>query len=476
MNFVEWIEKANGTLNGWVWGLWMAAVIVGVGFLLSIRTGFVQFRRFGFVMKNTLGKMFSRRKAGKGEVTPFQALTTALAATVGTGNIVGVTGAVLVGGPGTVFWLWISGLIGMCTKYAEVVLSIKYRQRNKNGDWVGGPMYYIRNGLGQNWKWLAVLFAVFGTIASFGIGCVAQIQSIASAFNTAVQAFIPSAAASENVINIAVGLTVAVLAALVLLGGVKRIGTVTERLVPFMAVVYIMGALVVIFANVDKLGPAFVSIFESAFSPNAVIGAAAGITFKTVVTKGIGRGVFSNEAGLGSAGIAHAASSESNPVRQGVYGICEVFLDTIVICTLTSLVILVGGRDLVFGAPGGAKEAIAAFSSELGPRAGSLLIAVGLTLFASSTIFTWSLYGTRCIEYLTGADRHDRRAVTRIYQLLFVATIIAGSTMDLKLVWDLSDTFNGLMAIPNLLALLLLSGVVAGETKKFFSKRNRVGG
>ncbi|MGE4485170.1 MAG: alanine/glycine:cation symporter family protein [Oscillospiraceae bacterium] len=466
MSFIEWLTALNSTVNGWVWGLWMAAVIVGVGLILSIRTGFVQFRKFGYVMKNTLGKIFQKRTAGKGEVTPFQALTTALAATVGTGNIAGVTGAVIAGGPGAVFWLWISGLIGMCTKFSEVVLAVKYRQRNASGDWVGGPMYYITNGLGKNWKWLAVLFSMFGALAALGIGCATQIQSIATAANSAIQAFIPGASEVSGTISLVLGILVAILAALVLWGGVKRIGKVTEKLVPFMAVVYIIGALAVIIANIGSLGDVFVRIFESAFSPNAAIGGAVGITFRTMVTKGIGRGVFSNEAGLGSAAIAHAATSEKNPVKQGIYGVCEVFLDTIVICTLTAVVILISGMDVAFGTTGGASDAIAAFSSVLGAKFGGIIIAVGLALFATSTIFAWSLYGTRCIEYLTGGRS---KVILRIYQCIFIAMIVIGSTMSLSIVWDMSDTFNGLMAIPNLIALLLLSGVVAKETKKYFS-------
>ena len=453
-------------MNGWVWGLWMAAAIVGVGFILCIRTGFVQFRKFGYVMKNTLGKMFKKSTAGKGEVTPFQALTTALASTVGTGNIVGVTGAVIAGGPGAVFWLWVSGLIGMCTKFSEVVLAVKFRERNASGDWVGGPMYYITNGLGKRWKWLAILFSLFGALAALGIGCATQMNSIASSINTAIQAFVPEAEGAQKAISLILGLTMAFLAALVLWGGVKRIGRVTEKLVPFMAVIYIVSALIIIIVNIESIGAVFASIFKSAFTPNAAIGGAIGISFRTMVTKGIGRGVFSNEAGLGSAAIAHAATSEKNPVKQGIYGVLEVFIDTIVICTLTALVLLISGVDMPYGGAGGATNTISAFASVFGQKLGSIIVALGLSLFASSTIFGWSLYGTRCIEYLSGG----KNTAIRIYQAIFIAMIVAGSSMSLALVWDMSDTFNGLMAIPNLIALLLLSGVVAKETKKFFSE------
>lgn len=470
MDFVRWAEEINSAVNGWVWSLWTAGAILLVGVILSFRTGFIQFQKFGYIMRSTIGSIFSKRRAGSGEVTPFQAMTTALAGTVGTGNIVGVTGAVIAGGPGVVFWLWVSGFIGMCTKFSEVVLSVKYRERNADGDWVGGPMYYIKNGLGKGWNWLGSAFCVFGVLASFGIGCAAQMQAITSSMNSAIQAFEPAAAAVSGKISLTVGIVIAGLTAIILLGGVKRIGRVNEKLVPFMAAVYIAAAMVVIIANAEKLGGVLSGIFAGAFEPSAVVGGAAGITFKTVVTKGVGRGVFSNEAGLGSAGIAHAASSEKNPVRQGLYGVCEVFVDTIVICTVTALAILLGCRDIAFGTAAGAAEAIEAFSGVLGPKVGSMIIAAGLTLFASSTIFSWSLYGTRCVEFLVGSER---KTPVRLYKVLFVAMTVCGSVMGNSFAWNLSETFNGLMAMPNLIALLLLSGTVGRETKLFFMKKHR---
>ena len=459
------IAAINDAINGIVWGPIMLVLLVGTGIYLSIAMGFPQFTKFGYAMRNTVGRMFRKHTAGEGEVTPFQAVTTALAATVGTGNIVGVTGAIVLGGPGAVFWMWISALFGMVTKYSEVTLAVKYRQRNEDGDWVGGPMYYIKNGLGKRFKWLGSVFAVLGAIAAFGIGNIAQINSIADSVNTVAQAFNPAAADARGAIALATGIVIALFVAIVVIGGIKRIGQVTEKLIPFMAIVYIVGALVVIFAHADRIGPAFASIFRYAFNAQAVIGGAYGAALRTAMTKGVARGVFSNEAGLGSAPIAHAASSEKNPVKQGLYGIFEVFMDTIVICTLTSLVVLTSGAaegSWGNGDAAGAVTAIAGFSSTLGAKGGSTLIAVGLLLFATSTILGWALYGTRCIEFLFGTK------AVKPYQILFVIVIVLGATLNLKLVWDISDTLNGLMAIPNLIGVLLLSPVVFKLTREHF--------
>ena len=459
------IIQINDTLNGIVWGPIMLVLLVGTGLYLTIATGFVQFRRFGYAMRNTIGKVFHKAEAGHGEITPFQAVTTALAATVGTGNIAGVTGAIILGGPGAVFWMWVSALVGMCTKYAEVLLAVKYRERNANGEWVGGPMYYIKNGLGKRFKWLGGVFAVLGAIAAFGIGNISQINSIADSVNQVAQAFHPDAAAAKGTISLVTGIVVALFVAVVVIGGVKRIGQVTERLVPFMAAIYIVCALIVIVVHAGAIPRVFGMIFAGAFNPAAVVGGAMGITMQKAMTKGVGRGVFSNEAGLGSAPIAHAASSERDPVKQGFYGIFEVFMDTIVICTLTSLVVLCSGAaDGNFGVDelAGASTTIAGFSTVFGPKFGSSLLAVGLLLFATSTILGWSLYGTRCIEYLFGSK------AVRPYQILFVIVVVLGSVANLKLVWDISDTLNGLMAIPNLIGVLLLSPVVFKVTKEYF--------
>ena len=465
-----------GKVNSFAWGPIMLVLLVGTGVYLSIRVGFIQFTRIGYWMKNTFGKIFMRQQAGDGEVTPLQAVTTALAATVGTGNIAGVTGAIVAGGPGAVFWMWVSALFGMVTKYAEVLLSVKYRERNEKGDWVGGPMYYIKNGLGKSWGWLATIFCVFGFIAAFGIGNMTQINTIASSINTAIDAFGGNVEATSVVLfgqtvpvsSIVIGVIAAVIVALVVIGGMKRIGQVTEKLVPIMAIIYILASLIVLIVNIKYIGQAFGLIFGNAFSVQAAFGGAVGIAFKTIVQKGVARGVFSNEAGLGSAPIAHAASSETDPVKQGMYGIFEVFMDTIVICSLTALVVLLGycsgaispdwagsgGTDLVSGA----------FGSVLGEKLGALIVAVGITLFALSTLLSWSLYGVRCFEYLFGVK------ASIIYKVAFVIVVVIGATLKLSIVWDIADTLNGLMAIPNLIAVLGLSGVVIALTKEHFAK------
>ena len=466
-----------GKVNGFAWGPIMLILLVGTGVYLSIRTGFIQFSKIGYWMKNTFGKIFKKQKAGEGEVTPLQAVTTALAATVGTGNIAGVTGAIVAGGPGAVFWMWISALFGMVTKYAEVVLAVRYRERNEAGDWVGGPMYYIKNGLGKGWKWLGSIFCVFGFLAAFGIGNMTQINTIASSINTAIDAFGGNVEASAvtlfgqvvPITSIVIGVIVAIIVALVLIGGMKRIGQVTEKLVPVMAVVYIVAALIVVFVNIRFIGKAIGLIFANAFTVQAAFGGAVGIAFKTVVQKGVARGVFSTEAGLGSAPIAHAATSEKDPVKQGLYGIFEVFMDTIVICTLTALVVLLGycsnAISPEWGGSGGAALVSSSFGGVLGGKIGALIVAVGISLFALSTLLSWSLYGTRCFEYLFGVK------VSMVYKVIFVIAVVIGATLELSLVWDIADTLNGLMAIPNLIALLGLSGVVIKLTKDHFANK-----
>ena len=462
-------------LNGIAWGPWMLILLVGTGVYLSARVGFIQFARFGYAMKNTVGKLFEKQNAGEGEVTPFQALSTALAATVGTGNIAGVTGAIAVGGPGAVFWMWLSALFGMVTKYAEVVLAVRYRERNAKGDWVGGPMYYIKNGLGKKWNWLGIAFSLLGALAAFGIGNMTQVNTIAGSINNAIDAFggNTGAVAFEAfgqvipVSSIVIGAVVAFIVALVLFGGVKRIGSVTERLVPVMAAVYILCALTVVFTNLGSVGKVFAMIFQGAFNAEAALGGAFGITIMTTIQKGVGRGVFSNEAGLGSAPIAHAATSETDPVKQGLYGIFEVFMDTIVICTLTALTLLCGvesGVGITWGQSAGAELISAAFATVFGNQIGSMIIAVGIGLFALSTILSWSLYGSRCFEFLTGGK------FVGVYQTVFVFVVIIGATLKLDLVWNIADTLNGFMAIPNLVALLGLSGVVIKLTKEHFQK------
>ena len=472
---METFTKIVTAIDDFAWGPIMLILLVGTGVYLSIRSGWLQFSKFGYAMKNTLGKAFSKQKAGKGEVTPFQAMTTALAGTVGTGNIAGVTGAIFIGGPGAVFWLWISALVGMVTKYSEVLLAVKYRERNADGDWVGGPMYSIKNGLGKNWLWLAYVFAFFGMIASFGIGNTTQVDSIATAINTAVVSF--GGDGSGNTLRLVIGVLVAIFVAIVIIGGIKRIGAVTEKLVPFMAVIYIISALIVVFGNIGQIGVVLGAIFKGAFSPRAIAGGALGVGIMTTIQKGIARGVFSNEAGLGSAPIAHAATSHTDPVKQGLYGIFEVFMDSIVICTLTSLALLMGlsgqvGIDgIEWGVSHGSEMVVTAFSGIFGGKLSSLIIAVGLSLFALSTILSWSLYGTRCCEFLFGKAA---KPASLVYKVLFCVVLVIGSTLGLDLVWTIGDALNGLMALPNLIALLLLSGTVISTTKEFFSNRKNL--
>lgn len=468
-DFTEIISRLNSVINGMVWGLPMMILIVGTGLYFSIRTNFMQFRKFGYAMKNTIGKAFKRETVrDKGAISPIQAVTTALAATVGTGNIAGVAGAISLGGPGAVFWMWVSALVGMITKYSEVLLAVKFRERNSRGDYVGGPMYYITNGLGKHWKWLAVLFSLFGAIAAFGIGNMAQVNTVADSVVTLVGEFSTNPVVSDSradiLIRLVVGFIIASVAALVLLGGVKRIGAVTEKLVPLMSIIYLTAVLVVVFVNAGSILPAFKTIFVCAFKPDAVLGGAVGIGIMQAVKRGVGRGVFSNEAGLGSAPIAHATTSETDPVKQGLFGIFEVFADTIVMCSLTALAILVSGCRIPYGVSSGAELTISAFTLTFGGKLAGLIVTVCIALFATATVLSWSLYGCRCAEYMLGT-----KAITP-YKFIFIVFIIIGASMDLSLVWDISDTLNGLMAIPNLIALLGLSEIVVKATREHFKE------
>lgn len=380
---MELIAQINGAVNSFVWGAPMLILLIGVGILMTVRNKGLQFRKFGYAMKNTIGKIFKRTHAGEGEITPFQAVSTALAGTVGTGNIAGITTAVTLGGPGTLFWLWVTALIGMATKYSEVLLAVKFRERNKYGDWVGGPMYYIKNGLGKNWKWLGIIFCVFAALAALGTGNAIQAGNIVGSIHTAVLAFNPDFS-GEATLNLVLGIVLAILAAVVLFGGVKRLGAVTEKLVPCMAVVYILACLAIILYNASSLPTVFHDIFVGAFTPNGVTG--------------------------------------------------EISL---------------------------VSEALGTLFTQKG---GALVIAVALALFAFSTILGWALYGSRCCEFIFGSK------AIRPYQVIYVLMIVVGATVDLELVWNIADTLNGLMALPNLIALALLSGVVVKCTKEYFAK------
>ena len=462
------VQFFTGTLNTVAWlYVFLPCTIVG-GLYLTIRNRGIQFTRFGYAMKNTVGKMFQPQEAGHGAVTPLQAVTTALAATVGTGNIVGTSQAIALGGYGAVFWLWLAALLGMIIKYSEVTLSIRYRERDAKGDWVGGPMYYIKNGLGEGWKWVGVLFCVFAALASFGIGNMSQVNSIVGSLNDAIDAFDPAAAGERGVLNLIFGLILAGLVALILFGGIKRIGAVAEKLIPAMSILYILFSLIVIFGHAGDIGSAFGKIFSSAFNPKAIGGAVAGIALRQTVVWGLRRSAFSNEAGLGSAAIAHAAAETKSPVDQGLYGIFEVFADTIVICTLTALTIICSGVEITFGQKVGSELITAAFATIFGQKFASVFVALALMLFAFTTVLGWSLYGSRCAQYLFGLR------FAKGYQVAFIIVIVVGAVASLDVVWDIADTFNGLMAIPNFIALFALSGVVAKLTKDYFTEREKV--
>ncbi len=458
----------SGPLNDFAWMYTFLPCAILGGLFLTIRSGGVQFRHFGHAMKNTVGKMFQKQEAGHGAVTPMQAVTTALSATVGTGNIVGTSQAIAMGGYGAVFWLWLAALVGMVTKYSEILLAIRYRERDAKGDWVGGPMYYISKGLGKNWKWLAALFAIFATLASFGIGNMSQVNSITGSVIGAFSAFTTVSAGMELTLKWIIGILLAVLVAVILLGGIKRIGAVTEKLIPFMSIFYILFTLIVICVHWTGIGGAFGKIFSTAFTPQAMFGATTGIVLKQTIIWGLRRSAFSNEAGLGSAAIAHAAADTNGPVNQGLYGIFEVFVDTIVICSLTALTIICSGVNIEFGTRPGSEVITAALATVFGDKFAALFIAVALMLFAFSTVLGWSLYGTRCVQYLFG-----QKAV-RIFQGIFIVVVIVGCVSPLSFVWDVADTFNGLMAIPNFIGLFALSGVVAAETKKYFSNQDNL--
>lgn len=462
---IENITKLNAALSGFIWGVPAMIALMGVGIYLSIRTGFLQIRKFGYIMKTTVGRIFRKRDIADGALSPFQAATTALAATVGTGNIAGVAGAISIGGPGSVFWMWISAILGMCTKFAEVTLAVYFRKTNKHGDLVGGPMYYIQNGLSKRWLFLAYLFATFGTLTVFGTGNATQVNTITAAINVALEGYGIVKPGGHEMINLAIGIIVTILVGMVLLGGIKRIGSVTEKLVPFMALIYVILALGVVVLNINRVPEVFGSIIYGAFNPRAVTGGIIG-SFFISMKKGVSRGIFSNEAGLGTGPIAHASADTGKPVKQGFFGIFEVFADTIVICTLTALVILCSGVSIPFGSPAGAELTIGGFIKTYGNGV-SIFTAIAMCSFAFSTIIGWGLYGARCIEFLLSEK------VIKPFMVVYSLTAIVGATMDLGLLWDISETFNGLMAIPNLIALFLLSNVVVKLTKEYFENEGK---
>jgi len=455
---VETIESVNGIVNGFVWGPVMLVLLVGTGILLTCMGGFPQITKLGTIMKNTVGSLFGPEAHKKDEsgISPYQAVATALASTVGTGNITGVATAIVAGGPGAVFWMWVSAFFGTMTKFCEVTLAVKFRQKNERNEWVGGPMYYMENGLHA--KWLGVIFACFATLASFGIGNMTQANSIATAVYQTM-----------SIPTWATGLVIMVIVAFVILGGIKRIAQVTERLVPVMGVVYVILGVVTIGLNLDKLPGAFAVIFQGAFAPQSVLGGVMGYTIMNAIRFGFARGVFSNEAGLGSAPIAHAASSTDNPVKQGMWGAFEVIFDTFIICTITGLVVVMSG---LWGPENngldGAALSIAAYSQSVGAF-GTFGVTLGTVLFALSTLLGWSYYGEKSIEYLFKSNASIVGGVKLGYKVVFIIMSFVGSVGGLQLIWSIADTLNGLMAIPNLIALVLLSGTVTKLVREYFA-------
>ena len=458
------IETINTAVNNFIWGVPAMVCIIGVGLYLSIRTGFLQIRKFPYAIRTTIGRMFSKKDASDGAITPFQAVCTALAATVGTGNIAGVAGALAIGGPGAVFWMWVSALLGMCTKFSEVTLAVQFRETNADGELVGGPMYYIKNGLPKCWHWLAYLFAAFGVLTVFGTGNATQVNTITTAINSALTNYDLLKPDQISTSNLIIGIVITIMIAMILLGGIKRIGQVTEKLVPFMALLYIVLAIGVILLNLNVVPSVFASIIEGAFHPSAVTGGVVGSLFLSM-KKGVSRGIFSNEAGLGTGSIAHACADTRKPVKQGMFGIFEVFTDTILICTLTALVILCSQVSIPYGQAAGAELTIQGFTATYGNWV-SIFTAVAMCCFAFSTILGWGLYGARCIEFLFSSK------VTKPFMVVYSLVAILGATADLGLMWNIAETFNGLMAIPNLIALFLLSGTVVKLTKAYFAQEN----
>lgn len=444
-SFMSWLEM----IDGWVWGPVMLTLLVGTGLLLTIMLKGLQFRKLGYSLYLAL----VRRKdadADEGDISNFEALMTALSATVGTGNIAGVATAIAVGGPGALFWMWITGLVGMATKFGEAVLAVKYRVKDENGEMCGGPMYYIARGLG--WKGLGSVFAFFATIASFGIGNMVQSNSVALAVKDTfgIDPFI-------------VGIVLAVLTAVVVLGGIKSIGKVTSILIPIMIVFYVGGALFILLTNIEKIGPAFGLVFEYAFNPVAATGGFAGATVAAAIRFGVARGVFSNESGLGSAPIAAAAAQTKHPVDQALVSMTQTFIDTIVICTMTGLVIIMFNWD-----SGLTSSSLTTEAFRLGFEGGQYIVTIGLILFAYSTILGWCYYGEKSIEYLLGVG------AVKPYRIVYIAAILFGSVQKVGLVWTLADIFNGLMALPNLLGLIFLSPVIVRETREYFAMKEGV--
>lgn len=467
------VDNIISKIDNWVWGWTLIVLILAAGLWLTVRTGFVQVKHLGKALKF----MIKNEEEGEGEVTSFGALCTALSATIGTGNIVGVATAICLGGPGALFWMLVAAFFGMATKYSEGFLAVRFREKTEQGHYLGGPFYYIEKGMGPKWKWLAKLFAAFGVFAGlFGIGTFTQINGITTAINNFFD---------ENSEHIAFtigdysytwatvigGLFITVCVALVVIGGIKRISKISQVIVPFMAVTYVVIVLIIVICNIKELPSAIALIVKSAFVPKAVLGAGAGVTLKLAMQKGIGRGIFSNEAGLGSAPIAAAAAKTNDTVRQGLVTMTGTFIDTIVICTLTGLSIIVTGaqNSYVPGKVEGVSITTDAWQKGLpwSEPVSAFILMLCLTFFAFTTILGWDYYSERCLEYLT----HSQKAV-KVYRYIYILAVLFGPYLTVSAVWNIADIFNGLMAFPNLIALFALSGVVGKETRAYFAEKN----
>ena len=485
-NFIKTVESVNNAVNGAVWGLPGLILLIGTGILLTCGLKFFQIGHIGHWWKETIASIFHKNSnttklTDKTSISQFQALCAALAATVGTGNIAGVAAAIVTGGPGAVFWMWVAAFFGMMTNFSENLLGIYFRRKNPAGEWSGGPMYYLTDGLGKIYgkKWLkpiskvlAILFACFTILASFGIGNMAQINKIvlnmdAAFFKNVSLGSVPGT--EINIIHLILGFALLILAALIIIGGLRRIAKFAEIVVPFMAVVYCIGCLVIFALNIDKVGPMFASIFRFAFQPASFLGGGIGLLVKKTMTQGFKRGVFSNEAGLGSSVMVHSSSNVKEPVKQGMWGIFEVFFDTFVVCTMTAVVVLSTGYiDLATGAPNAGVNGDTLVSSAFGQyfgAPGTWFVAVAMLFFAFTTVLGWSQYGSKAVEYLFGAMG------VKVYKFIFVLMIVSGAVLEGGLTWDLSDTFNGLMMIPNLIGVLALFPLVLKIVKNYVDRR-----
>lgn len=478
--FLEQVTKINDAVNTWIWTDFGLYLLLAVGLVMTVVTGVFQITHLRHWWKKTIASVFKRnnnvtKKTDKKSISQFQALCTALAATVGTGNIAGVAAAICIGGPGAVLWMWVAAFLGMMTNFSENVLGIFFRRKNKNGEWSGGAMYYLKDGVGKmkGMKWpatvLAVLFAIFAILASFGIGNMGQVNKITLNMGSAFFSNVEWTVGGINIINLIIGLVLTGLGALIILGGLQRIAAVAERVVPFMAIAYIVLGLIAVGIHYDLIIPAIKSIFTHALGVKALAGGAAGTALKLAVVQGCKRGVFSNEAGLGSSVMVHSSSNVKEPVKQGMWGIFEVFFDTMVVCTMTALIALTSGMinldtGVVNDGVNDATLISKAFGGVFG-QAGEWFVAIAMLLFAFTTVLGWSQYGSKAVEYLFGIKG------VKIYKVIFVVMIVSGALMTSSLAWDISDTFNGLMMVPNLIAVLLLSPLVFKITRNYINRK-----